>query len=135
MRRPVIPLIVAATLAAGACDFQPKTSRQPSVGSYSPRRMQIDVGGGMITAEPGAAVSVSFFRDAGVNPLLGRVFQDGDASLSFAVLGEDLWRQRFDADVSIIGRELEIDQRRMTVVGVMPTSFQFPEGARLWVMR
>jgi putative ABC transport system permease protein len=129
----------AALVAAAACDFPTTTSTTkagvPSVGSYSPRRFAIDLGGGAIVAEPGAAVGGAFFADAKVPPLLGRVFVDADQAGSVAVISHALWEQRFTSDPGIIGREIVIDDRATTVVGVMPKSFQFPEGARLWVRR
>jgi hypothetical protein len=132
--------ILAAALALAvttACDFPTGKSQsgQPSVASYSPRRFMIDVGGGAVTSEPGAAVSPAFFADAKVAPLLGRVLTDADTSQSFVVFSHGLWSQRFGSSPSIIGQEVEIDQRPMTVVGVMPEGFAFPEGARLWVKR
>jgi putative ABC transport system permease protein len=65
-------------------------------------------------------------------PLLGRlpVEDDGDA---VAVLSEPLWRARFGADPSIIGRDLDFDGTRLRVVGVMSGAFRFPErSTALW---
>jgi hypothetical protein len=127
-------VIVLAALSAG-CDAGQQTSTNPAIGSYAARRLLIDVGGGAISSEPGANVNLSFFKAAKIAPLAGRFFTDGDQSQSAVVLSEDLWTRRFGADQSVIGRELEVEQRRMTVVGIAPKSFQFPEGAQLWVLR
>ena len=130
-------VLLLALSGAAACDMPTGTSTtgKPSVGSYTPRRFMIDVGGGAVTSEPGAAVSAAFFKDAKVAPVLGRLLTDQDGSQSAVVLSHGLWTQRFESSPGIIGQELEIDQRRMTVVGVMPESFKFPEGARLWIKR
>jgi len=136
-------VLAGFTLLTGvACDFPTNTSSskagQPSVASYTPRRFMIDVGGGAITSEPGAAVASSFFKDAKTLPVLGRALIDADyvpEAVPVVVLSHGLWKQRFESSPSIIGQELVIDDRRMTVVGIMPESFAFPEGARLWVKR
>jgi len=130
-------LASAALLAGVGCDFPTGTSSggTPSVASYTPRRFMIDLGAGAITSEPGASVSASFFKDVKTPPLLGRALLDADLSMSSVVLGHGLWKERFDSSPSIIGQQLMIDDRRMTVVGIMPESFAIPEGARLWVKR
>ena len=70
-----------------------------------------------------------------VRPLLGRTFRAGedfDANLSVTVIGEQLWRSRFGSDPAILGRALEIDGRRVAVIGVMPAVFRFPVVETLW---
>jgi MacB-like periplasmic core domain len=133
------PILAAILVAASACDFPTTKSTtvagQPSVGSYSPRRFIVDLGGGATVSEVGAAVSAAFFKDANVPPVLGRALVDDDESMSVVVISHGLWSQRFNSDPAIVGQSIAIDDRRATIVGVMPASFQFPEGARLWVKR
>jgi putative ABC transport system permease protein len=62
-------------------------------------------------------------------PLLGRTFvpgQDEAGNARVAVLSESLWRRRFGADGSVLGRAIELDGSSYTVIGVMPSSFAFP---------
>ena len=83
-----------------------------------------------------AAVSDGVFRTLGVAPILGRVFTREDASPGGAktvILGEELWRRRFAGDPQIVGRSVEMDSGKRTVVGVMPAGFHFPNLAELWV--
>jgi hypothetical protein len=133
------PILAAILVAASACDFpttkSTTTAGLPSVASYTPRRFTIDLGGGAIVSEPGASVTAAFFKDANVPPRLGRALVAEDSSGSVAVISHGLWTQRLSSDAAIIGRELTIDERATTIVGVMPESFAFPEGARLWVKR
>jgi hypothetical protein len=56
------------------------------------------------------------------------------------MVSERLWRTRFGADVAIEGRSIKLDEKTHTIVGVMPSSFQFPatdntfsEAVDLWV--
>lgn len=132
-------LVLLLALGAGvACDFPTGSSTpagKPSVASYAPRRFMINLGAGAITSEPGASVSMAFFKDVKTPPLLGRAFLDEDLPMAVVVLGYGMWKERFDSEPSIIGEQVVIDDRRMIVVGIMPESFAVPEGARLWVKR
>ena len=76
----------------------------------------------------GASVTPNFFRLIGAHAALGRVFNDEDrkaGSQPVTVLSHGLWRERFSADPSILGRSVELDGRAHIVVGVLPESFQF----------
>jgi ABC-type antimicrobial peptide transport system permease subunit len=42
------------------------------------------------------------------------------------ILSEGLWRRRFGSDRDILGGTINLDSKQYTVIGVMPTSFQFP---------
>jgi putative ABC transport system permease protein len=74
--------------------------------------------------------SANLFQVLGVKPMLGRVFlEDEDkpgATTLPVILSETLWRSRFAGDPKIVGKNLELDGRSVTVVGVMPASFRFP---------
>jgi putative ABC transport system permease protein len=63
-------------------------------------------------------------------PLLGQLFEPGDSSWSnhrsAILISENLWRRRYGADASIIGRRIDIDHGERVVVGVLPRSFDFP---------
>ena len=83
----------------------------------------------------GARVSANLFSLLGVAPLHGRVFlpdEDRVGNDSVALLSEELWRRRFGADVAAIGTTLRLDDRRYTIVGIIPAGFALPE-AGLWV--
>ena len=140
MRPRALALILAAVVvAAPACDFPTNTSTTkpgtPSPGTYVGKRFVIDPGNGATFSEVGATVNGAFFKEANLAPMLGRAISADDASMSAAVLGHGLWTQRIESDASIIGKSITVDDRQMTVVGVMPASFTFPEGARIWVKR
>ena len=76
----------------------------------------------------GASVTPNFFRLIGAHAALGRLFDDEDRKADktpVTVLSHGLWRERFGADASILGRSVELDGRAHVVVGVLPESFQF----------
>ncbi len=78
-------------------------------------------------------VTANTFDVLGASPLYGRVFTESEALAAtrsdqtmFAVLGYDLWRDTFSANASVVGRTITIDDRPVTVLGVMPAHFQLP---------
>ena len=48
------------------------------------------------------------------------------------MLSDDLWRRHFDADLSVVGRTVTIEEDPYVVLGVMPPGFAFPAGAGFW---
>ncbi|AHG87816.1 permease [Gemmatirosa kalamazoonensis] len=76
-----------------------------------------------------AYVSDGFFRVLGGRPLLGRTFRPDEERAGaphVIVLGHRLWRTRFGADPSVIGRTLDFAEGSYTVVGVMPPGYEYP---------
>ena len=85
----------------------------------------VDQGGTPANVE-GMTVTPSFFRVAGVEPQMGRTFtdQEGEIGNEFAVvLSDSFWRNQFGGEPSVVGRDLRLDGRPYTVVGVMPRGF------------
>ena len=75
----------------------------------------------------GAEVTPGYFGTLGVLPVLGRDFSASDARDGLAVILSDaLWRRRFNADPSIVGRAIVLSDRSYAVVGVMPPRFDPP---------
>lgn len=71
------------------------------------------------------------FTLLGVRPLLGQLFEPGDTSwygeqLLPILISENLWRRRYGADPSIIGRRIDTNLNARIVIGVLPRSFDFP---------
>ena len=76
-----------------------------------------------------AQVSPSYFRLLGAHPAFGRDFTDDDEAnggTNVVILSDALWRSRFSADSSIVGRAISMDGESYTVIGVMPPAFQPP---------
>ena len=93
------------------------------------------------TGEParlaGALASADLFRVLGVSAAVGRTFAAGEdqpGNNAVVLLSDGLWRARFGADPSIIGRTLDLDGIPRTVIGVMPRGFWFPRReTELWL--
>jgi putative ABC transport system permease protein len=79
---------------------------------------------------PGQSVTASFFDVLGVRPILGRTFMPTDETTDpgVAVLSEGFWRRRFAADPSLVGRDITLNGRPVTVIGIVPSDIQFTPG-------
>jgi putative ABC transport system permease protein len=72
-------------------------------------------------------VSARFFRMLGAKPALGRDFADAEdtpAGWRVLMLSDGLWRRRFGADPSVVGRAITMNDQQYTIVGVMPAPFE-----------
>jgi len=86
------------------------------------------IGGGQDAERVNAMrVSRDYFEMVGVQPALGRAFTEAEdqpgAARRVVILSDGLWRRRFSADPSVIGRPVVISDVPYTVVGVMPRGF------------
>lgn len=85
------------------------------------------IGSGEPTRLEGQTVSADFFRVLGVIPALGRDFEASDDQFhgpNNVILSDRLWRTRFAADPTIVGRKITLGDNPYTVIGVMPASFE-----------
>ena len=83
-----------------------------------------------------AEMSVSGFRVADGEPLMGRVLVEADeqpAAPAVAVIGYDVWRTRFGSDPNVLGRDVQLGNEHATVVGVMREGFEFPVSHDVWL--
>jgi len=79
-------------------------------------------------------VSRSFFDVLGARAGLGHAFGRAADGPREVVLGHALWQKQFESDPAVVGRELQLDQELVRVVGVMPRGFAFPREAELWLV-
>jgi predicted permease len=76
----------------------------------------------------GVPVSQNFFPLLGVQPELGRLFSAEECKWrgpKAVLLSHGLWVRRFASDSGIVGRPLILNDEPVTVVGVLPESFDF----------
>jgi len=74
-------------------------------------------------------VTHGFFSVLHAEPLLGRVFAEGEDQAGRdheVVLSYDLWRTHFGANPAIVGQNIQLNDEAYTVIGVMPQGFEFP---------
>jgi len=98
------------------------------IAAYQPLSRNL-IGAGTPVRLEGAAVTGELFATLGVTPLLGRTItseDDRESSPLTVVISERLWRTRFAADATVIGRSVTLDDTAHVVIGVMPARFEFP---------
>jgi predicted permease len=83
-------------------------------------------------------VSRNYLPTLRVQPVAGRVFDDGDVTATEVpvVVSERFWRNRLGAG-SIAGKTLTLNARSVAIVGVLPDGFQGPGGLfepDVWVL-
>ena len=114
-------------------------SRQTSfeaIGAFGAGPYNLSLEAGRPERFQGGQLSLDAFRVLGVQPLLGRGFQDGDdqpGATDIVLLGHELWRDRYGSAPDIVGRTIRANGRPLTVIGVMPPTFAFPIRESLWV--
>ena len=83
----------------------------------------------------GFLVSPAFFQLLRVRPALGRTFsqEEGEPGRDdVVILSHGLWQRSFGGDRHLVGTTVLLNQRRLTVVGVMPADFDLPLTTDLW---
>jgi putative ABC transport system permease protein len=99
-------------------------------------RQGMNLSGG---AEPerlqGARITANFFDVLGRRPALGRSFTEREAQLGshhVILISFGLWQRHFSGRPDAIGQTLKLNDELYTVVGVMPSDFDFPSRAQIW---
>ena len=97
---------------------------------------------GLRLVEDGRAVSLrvwlvsdGFFEAIGARAELGRMFRRDEfvqGNEKVVLLSHRTWQTRFGGMRDIVGRQLILDGSSHTVVGVLPSTFQYPSPADVW---
>jgi putative ABC transport system permease protein len=80
-------------------------------------------------------VTDAFFDVLGVRPVIGRGFQPGEdrpGGERLAVIGHELWRNRYNSDPNILGKSVTLDGRSYSIIGVAPPGFNYPNETEVW---
>jgi putative ABC transport system permease protein len=82
---------------------------------------------------PGQIVTTNFFPLLGVNPIQGRTFtpDDGKPEPEVVMISYGLWQRRFGGNPGVIGRQITLNNRPNTIIGVLPADFgwHIPKGS------
>src|SRR6185436_1168031 len=108
--------------------FSEQTLVKTADRSIDQRGTAVSVKGGLVTP--------SFFRVTGVKPERGRTFSDREGDVGnelVVVISDAFWKTQFGGDATAVGRELRIDGRPHTVIGIMPAGFRMlDQDLALW---
>jgi predicted permease len=82
---------------------------------------------GSMQQEEIVRISPEFFTTLGVSPAIGRNFTDEETATTknVIILTDAFWRQRFNSDPNILGRDTRINGIPRKIVGVLPPAFRF----------
>jgi len=85
-----------------------------------------------------AAVSKDFFGVMGVSPHLGRSFLPDEqvfGAQPAAVVGYGYWKNHLGGETKLSSLKFVVEGHPVSVIGVMPPGFNFPDGSEIWVPR
>ena len=83
----------------------------------------------------GAVVTANFFKVIGLEPQIGRTFNDEEDRVGgprLVVLSDSLWQRLFQRDRNVLGKTLTFGGEPYTVVGVMPPQMFSPQQPDAW---
>jgi putative ABC transport system permease protein len=84
----------------------------------------------------GCRVSANFFDVVGVNPASGRAFSPAEeqpGADQVAVVSYGFWQRRFAGNPAFLGKVIQMNGKKYTIVGIMPRGFDYPVPMELWV--
>jgi predicted permease len=112
-------------------DFQQQNQSFQSVSGYfaftSADNFKL-VGNGQPVPVTGLFVAEGFFQTLGVVPSQGRLFRSEEFvqhAPPVVLLSNPFWRRQFNSDLGIVGRTIRLNNNVVTVIGVLPATFDF----------
>ncbi len=123
--------MVPQELGPNSPDFYEWQQRSHSFSSLAmlDQRMFNLVTGTGVQRVGGALVTGDFFRTLEARTAIGRAINSDDDQPGHArvvVISDALWRRNFAADPHVIGKTLQLNRQKYTVIGVMPKEFGYP---------
>jgi predicted permease len=122
----------ATTFTVSAFEgFQRNNRSFQSVASYNPFLGDTDyamTGHGEPQPVAGIMVDGNFFKTLGIEAAHGRLFVNEETvkgGRPAVLLSDNFWRRQFASDPTIVGQTIALNKQPMTVVGVLPASFDF----------
>lgn len=103
-------------------EFRAEQKSYVAMGAYTWGRVTLSGEGIPEQVEAGFATP-DLFTVLHTRPLLGRLFSDAEPP-DAVLLAEGLWRRRFGAAESVVGRTLNLSGRTHTVIGVLSSDFE-----------
>src|SRR4026208_771641 len=117
-------------------DWSQQTDLFASTAAYWTGEAHLGADGAEPERVPRAGVTTGFFSALGVQPVLGRTFVPEDDKgwpQTVAIISHGLWKRRFGSDPAIVGKQVQMSSFPLTIIGVMPPGFEYPEQTQVWV--
>jgi predicted permease len=109
-------------------DWADQSDSFQQIAAYRPQSFNLS-GGDHPERIRGLLITSKFFELLNVKPILGRSFTSDEHDLGrnqVALLSSALWQSHFAGDPGVLGRSVKLDDESYTVIGVLPSSFDFP---------
>ena len=116
-------------------DWRAQNSVFQDIATYQGSNFAV-TGGGEPEQLRGARISHGLLEILRVSPIQGRTFtadEDRPEQDAVVIIGHGLWQNRFGGEPNVVGKQVILNNRTYTIIGVMPPGFKFPEIAELWV--
>jgi len=118
-------------------DFRAESRSFESIAAYTLSAMNAGtlLGQGAPEFVHATMASPDLFPTLGIGTLVGRAFTAAEERNRdhVGILSESLWRRKFAADPSVVGRQIRIDSESFRVIGVLPQRQAFPAWADVWI--
>jgi predicted permease len=118
-------------------DWQTRSAAFESLAVVGGGGMTLTETDGVRRAVNGRQVSADYFRTLGVAPHLGRDFtaaEDVFGAPSVALISDALWRDAFGRRRSIVGTTTTLNERNVTIVGVLDRTARMPGDPDVWTL-
>jgi putative ABC transport system permease protein len=109
-------------------DWRAQSKMLDAIAAYTGNDVAMTGRGEAVTLHVALTTS-DLFTVLGIRPVLGRTLSasdDAKGADAVAVISESMWTHRFGRSASIVGEGATLDGTHFTIVGVMPSGFQFP---------
>ena len=109
---------------ANMADWRKQNKVFEDIGGYSPQSYNL-IGSGEPERLQGALVSSGLLTALRIKPIHGRIFSEDEDKIGanrVVIIGEKLWRRRFNADPQLVGRTVTLSGNNYTVIGILPAS-------------
>jgi putative ABC transport system permease protein len=119
-------------------DFQQQNNSFEGIAGYAGGSFILTGGSEPIRVEA-FSVTPNLLSVLGVQPFAGRNFSEDDLrerQSQVVLISYGFWQRHFGSDRNLIGREITLDDKSFSVIGVMPRDFEFPiqqEKVEMWV--
>lgn len=83
----------------------------------------------------GTSVSGQYWKTIGIKPILGRAFTEDDHranSPQVAIISYSVWKRLFSGDPDVVNRQVTLDGKGATIVGVLPQGLEYPRKIEIW---
>src|SRR5512144_173534 len=110
-------------------DFRTGVPSLGGIAEYSPWRLTLQGDNEAVRIDVGL-VTGNYFEVMGLSPVLGRLTRpsdDGPGVPPVMILTHAFWMKRFGGDSSVVGRQVKLDGRSVTVIGVLQPAPFFPD--------